>query len=390
MLAREDNERITRVGPGTPAGELLRRYWQPVAASAELTDEEPIMKVRILGEDLALYRDKSGNYGAVGEQCPHRMASLAYGRVEEDGIRCPYHGWKFDCRGNCVETPAEAPGATLKDSIQHTAYPVEKLGGMLFLYMGPDPVPALPRWDVLTWEHGHRYIRKFEPLRCNWFQCMENSVDPSHLYWLHGDSAHLKPMMDGYEETHEFIRDAYGIMKRRTTPPTEPGGAPQVDQHPLLFPNTLRHVSHNRDTKRHRHNLQFRMPIDDTNTQVIVANFEPDETVQTPNDADAPVEYVEFRIGENKERYRMDMVASQDFMAWETQGPIMDRSQEHLGLADKGVVELRRMLREQVDIVAEGGTPMNVVPADRQQPIIELDVINERIGLMTPETRGAA
>ena len=234
MLAREDNERITRVGPGTPAGELLRRYWQPVAASAELTDEEPIMKVRILGEDLALYRDKSGNYGAVGEQCPHRMASLAYGRVEEDGIRCPYHGWKFDCRGNCVETPAEAPGATLKDSIQHTAYPVEKLGGMLFLYMGPDPVPALPRGDVLTWEHGHRYIRKFEPLRCNWFQCMENSVDPSHLYWLHGDSAHLKPMMDGYEETHEFIRDAYGIMKRRTTPPTEPGGAPQVDQHPLL------------------------------------------------------------------------------------------------------------------------------------------------------------
>ncbi|MDH3239691.1 MAG: Rieske 2Fe-2S domain-containing protein [Alphaproteobacteria bacterium] len=390
MLSKAENERLTLIGPGTPAGELLRRYWQPVAASSELTDEKPITRIRILGEDLVLYRDTAGGYGLVGEQCPHRMASLAYGRVDDEGIRCPYHGWKFNAAGRCIETPAEDPGATLKDAVRHTAYPVEKLGGVLFAYMGPLPAPALPRWDVLAWEHGHRYIRKFEPLRCNWLQCMENSVDPSHLYWLHGDLAHLKPMMDDYEEKHDFIKDDYGIMKRRTTPPRKPGGRPEVDQHPLLFPNTLRHVSHDRKTGRHRHNLQFRMPIDDTHTQVMVCNFEPDPGVHTPTDADVPIEYFEFRTGENRDEYRMDMVAFQDFMAWETQGPIMDRSQEQLGLADKGVVELRRMLREQIDIVAAGGAPLNVVPADQGKPIIELEVINERIGLTRPETRPAA
>ncbi len=388
MLSQEQNDTLTRVGPGTPAGDLLRRYWQAVAPAGELTEEKPILKVRLLGEDLVLYRDKSGTYGMVGEQCSHRRASLAFGRVEEDGIRCAYHGWKYDCSGACIETPAEPEGSTLKESVQHTAYPVEKLGGMLFAYMGPAPVPALPRWDVLAWEHGHRYIRKFPPLRCNWLQCMENSVDPSHLYWLHGNTAHLKPMMDGYEETHDFILDDYGIMKRRTTPPSQPGGSPQVDQHPLLFPNTLRHVSLNRETKRHRHNLQFRMPIDDTNTQVIVVNFEPDENQQALVGEDAPWQHVEFRVGEDG--YDMNMVAAQDFMAWETQGPIMDRTQEHLGLADKGVVMLRRLLRDQIDIVADGGIPMNVVAAGEQPPIIELDVINERFGLMTPETRGAA
>ena len=390
MIPREDNEILTRVGPGTPAGELLRRYWQPFAASAELTEETPIVKVRLLGEDLVAYRDLSGTYGMVAEQCSHRRASLAYGRVEEDGIRCAYHGWKYDCTGACIETPAEPKGSTLKDSIRHTAYPVEKLGGMLFAYMGPAPAPALPRWDVLAWEHGRRWINKFQPLRCNWLQCMENSVDPSHLYWLHGATAHLAPMMDRYEETHDFLKFEHGIMKRRTTPPQKPGASPLMDQHPLLFPNTLRHVSQDKETGRHRHNLQFRMPIDDTNTQVIIANFEPNENEHAPADADAPVEHVEFRTGENKEGYRMDMVASQDFMAWETQGPVMDRSQEHLGLADKGLVMLRRLLREQIDIVAEGGTPMAVVAADQQSPIIELDVINERMGLMSPERRGAA
>jgi 5,5'-dehydrodivanillate O-demethylase len=122
----------------------------------------------------------------------------------------------------------------------------------------------------------------------------------------------------------------------------------------------------------------------------MVCNFEPDPAVHTPTDADVPMEYFEFRTGENREEYRMDMVAFQDFMAWETQGPIMDRSQEQLGLADKGLVELRRMLRDQIDIVANGGAPMNVVPADQGKPIIELEVINERIGLTRPETRPAA
>lgn len=388
MISQEENERLTRVGPGTPAGELLRRYWQPVAPSAELTPEKPIMKVRILGEDLVLYRGESGEYGLVGEQCPHRRASLAYGRVEGDCIRCPYHGWKFDAAGRCVEMPAEPKGTTLAAAIEHPGYPVRKLGGLLFTYMGPGPAPALPKWDVLTWEHGRRWIRKFAPLNCNWLQCMENSVDPAHLYWLHGQSAHLAAVVDHYEETHDFIVFEHGIMKRRTTPPQNPGGVPQVDQHPLLFPNTLRHVAHARNGGSPRHNLQFRVPVDDTTTQVLIANFEAKDGVVTPADADVPWEHYNFRNG--KGGYNLDQVPAQDIMAWETQGPTMDRTVEKLGSSDRGVVILRRLLREQIDIVEAGGTPVGVVPAAAEKAIIELDVINERIGLAEPERRGAA
>ena len=281
MLTPEDNELLTRVGPGTPGGELLRRYWHPVAASAELTDEKPIKEVNILGELLVVYRDTSGNYGLVGERCPHRRASLAYGRVEADGIRCPYHGWKFDCRGTCIETPAEPKGSSFKDSIEHPGYPVRKLGGLLFAYMGPAPAPALPHWDVLTWEHGRRWVQRHSVVQCNWLQAMENSVDPSHLYWLHGATAHLAALMDEYEETHDFITFEHGIMKRRSTPIK--GKGVQVDQHPLLFPNILRHVAHNKKQGGGlRHNLQFRVPIDDTHTQVFLAFFTPTAEVRSP------------------------------------------------------------------------------------------------------------
>ena len=189
MLTRDENELLTRVGRGTPCGELLRRYWHPVAAAGELTDDKPIRPVKILGEDLVVYRDKKGKYGLVGEHCPHRLASLAYGRVEVDGIRCPYHGWKYDHTGQCLEQPAEPPDSSFKDRIKHVAYPVQYLGGLLYAYLGPPPAPLLPRWDVLVWQRGKRWIVKESLIECNWLQPMENSVDPSHLFWLHGDGA---------------------------------------------------------------------------------------------------------------------------------------------------------------------------------------------------------
>ncbi|MFM2130049.1 MAG: hypothetical protein RL477_1595 [Pseudomonadota bacterium] len=389
MLSREDNELITRVGPGTPGGEMLRRYWQPVAPSSELTAEKPILKVRMLGEDLVAYRGADGSYGLVAEKCPHRFASLAYGRIEGNCIRCPYHGWKFDPAGRCVEMPAEPKGTTLPDAVKHAGYPVRKFGGMLFAYMGKGEAPALPKWDVLAWEKGRRWIRKFTVLNCNWVQAMENSVDPSHLYWLHGASAHLADVVDHYSEEHDFIPFEYGIYKRRTTTTSKTGKAGQVDQHPLLFPNILRHVAHAKNGGRLRHNLQMRVPMDDTHTQIIIANFEPREDMVTPNDADVPMEYYDFRDGEGG--YRMSDVPAQDCMAWETQGAIMNRPLEQLGSADKGIVLYRRMLKEQIEIVRKGGAPLGVAPASQEKPVIALGVINERIGLERPaEERGAA
>src|SRR5687768_17067664 len=154
MLAKEENEKLTRVGPATPAGELLRRYWHPVAVAAELTEEKPIKAVKILGEKLVVFRDRSGRYGLLAEQCAHRMASLAYGRTEADGIRCPYHGWKYDVDGRCLEQPAEPAESTFKDRVRQKAYKIEKLSGLLYAYMGPEPAPLLPRWDVLVREDG--------------------------------------------------------------------------------------------------------------------------------------------------------------------------------------------------------------------------------------------
>jgi 5,5'-dehydrodivanillate O-demethylase len=161
-----------------------------------------------------------------------------------------------------------------------------------------------------------------------------------------------------------------------------------MDQHPLLFPNILRHVAHDRSGKGgHRHNLQYRVPIDDNNTQVFMVNFVPEAGVHSPADAAAPFSFVPMRNESGD--YRLDMVLAQDVMAWETQGPVLDRTRERLGSADKGVVMYRRLVKEQIEAVAQGKVPLGVRPADRES-IIELDVINERIGLMRPERQGAA
>jgi 5,5'-dehydrodivanillate O-demethylase len=388
MLTREENELLTRVGPGTPGGDLLRRYWQPVAPSGVLTVEKPIKEVRILGEDLTLYRDTKGNYGLVGRQCPHRRASMAYGRVDDEGIRCPYHGWKFAGSGKCLEMPAEPANSPMKDRIRIPAYPVQKLGGMLFTYMGPEPVPLLPRWDVLAWEHGRRWIDVQSILKCSWLQAMENSVDPSHLYWLHGAYAHLAKAVGHYEEEHEFLPFEYGIMKRRTTPGKAPGEKGQIDQHPLLFPNTLRHVSKSKVNGRIRHNLQFRVPTDDVSTQVFVVYFEPSEAERTPADADVP--FAPFELRNDKGEYRLDQVLVQDAMAWESQGEIADRSQENLGAADRGVAMFRRLLRDQIAVVQAGKEPLGVVRDPKVNRLIEFDVINERIGLVKPDHQAVA
>lgn len=388
MLTREENDMLTRVGPGTPAGELLRRYWMPVAASAELTDEKPIRPVRLLGEDLVVYRDKAGRYGVVGEHCPHRKASLAFGRVDEEGIRCRYHGWKFDGAGRCLEQPAEPEESGFKDKIKHVAYPVEKLGGLLWAYLGPEPRPLLPRWDVLAWENGKRWIEKHEIYRCNWLQPMENSVDPSHLYWLHGDTAHLAPTVDHYEEEHAFIPFEHGIVKRRITPGKKPGDHPVIDQHPLLFPITLRHVFREKLLSgRLRHNLQLRVPVDDAHTQVFVVYFSPGENDHSAADGDTPWEY--FPIHNDKGEYRLEHVLVQDAMAWETQGAPTDRTQEHLGVSDEGIILLRKILREQIEIVRSGGEPLGLVRDARKNRLIEFEVINERIGLFGKQQKVA-
>jgi 5,5'-dehydrodivanillate O-demethylase len=177
MLSREENELLTQVGRGTPMGQLLRRYWYPIAASSELI-ERPTKAVRILGEDLVLYRDKQGRPGLIAPQCAHRRMSMLLGIPENDGLRCPYHGWLYGSDGKCLEQPyecAEDPDSAFKDRIRLTAYPAKELGGLVFAYLGPEPAPLLPRWDLLVRDGVLRDIGA-AVIPCNWLQIMENAL----------------------------------------------------------------------------------------------------------------------------------------------------------------------------------------------------------------------
>jgi len=271
---------------------------------------------------------------------------------------------------------------------------VQKLAGLLFAYMGPEPAPLLPRWDVLVREDGRRWVTVESVIECNWLQPMENSVDPSHLYWLHGETSYLGREMKEYQEKHDFVRFEYGITKRRTTPGAKPSDPPVVDEHPLVFPTILRHVSPAvRGSKNgpFRHNMQIRVPLDDTRTQVYRVNFVPSGTERSPADKDPPHEYRALKSPAGE--YYMDIVSAQDSMAWETQGPITDRTQEHLGVGDRGIVLLRKLLKEQIEIVRNGGDPMGVIRDPAKNGVIEFDVVNEMIGLYrspAERTRAAA
>src|SRR4051812_1711510 len=220
MLTEQENELFVRVGPGTPAGELLRRYWYPIAFVAELPDDAPTRHVRLLGEDLVLFRDKSGNVGLIQDHCPHRGASLLYGRVEERGISCAYHGWLFDTSGNCLETPAEPAGSMFHLTVRAKAYPVQEMAGLYWAYLGPTPVPVIPRYDVWARDGGVFKVDVYPRLDCNWLQAMENSVDPAHLQILHQDSNGRRADNTTRGQTDsvadfDFYEVPYGIIKRR-------------------------------------------------------------------------------------------------------------------------------------------------------------------------------
>jgi 5,5'-dehydrodivanillate O-demethylase len=268
VLSKEENEILTRVGPGTPAGELLRRYRYPIAVANELTEETQTKFVRLLGEDLVLFRDKQGRVGLLADHCSHRGVSLLYGRVEERGIACAYHGWLYDVEGNCLECPAEPRESRLHLTVKHQAYPVEKFIGLYWTYMGPKPAPFIPKYDVWVRKDGKRKIVVYPLLDANWFQAMENSVDPGHLQILHQDTAMRwrKPVsttrgfIDDIDKT-EFYEVACGIMKRRSYK----NGA--VDEHPLLFPNILRQGDA----------TQIRVPMDDKHTMIFFVHFIPGE-----------------------------------------------------------------------------------------------------------------
>ena len=359
MLTVEQNEELTRVGPGTPMGELLRRYWYPIAFEQDF-DDRPTKSVRLLSEDWTLYKTPSGRYGIVAEHCPHRRASLTYGVVHEDGIRCGYHGWKFDFDGQCMEQPAEAENQNFRERVRTKSGQAQTMGGMVWVYLGPLPEPELPRFDVFV-QDGVRDVG-YSTIPCNWLQIMENSVDPHHVEWLHGYYFEFLGRTQGFEAPKSFQKPhvkvafdemEWGILKRRVLQ----GHSEEDDDwkigHPLVFPFYMRVGGAGIDQ------MQIRVPIDDTTTwKLFYSLHHPDFGVWEPQAR--PVVY-EYLWKDEQGRFITDYIEGQAVMAWVSQGAITDRTQEHLGRSDVGVALLRKMFKENIKRVQEGLDPLGTV-----------------------------
>jgi 5,5'-dehydrodivanillate O-demethylase len=378
------NEMLCRVGRGTPMGELLRRYWHPIAGASEL-DDNPVKAIRLMGEDLVLFRDLSGRYGLLDRHCPHRRADLSYGYVEKEGIRCNYHGWMMDAKGGCVEQPFEDtfnPNSPLRKECTNPAYPVREVAGLLWTYMGPNPAPELPIWDPFMWKNGFAEIVCAE-VPCNWFQCQENSIDPVHFEWMHDNwGMRQTGKMGPYAAKHKklgFEEFEYGFTYKRIRE-----GATEED--PLwkigrvtLWPNGFYLGSH----------FEWRVPIDDENTLNICWFFS-----RVPSDRDP---YEQNRvptwygpIKDSKGRWISSHIINQDIIAWVGQGTIADRSKELLGNSDRGIALARRRFFEDMEKVAKGKDPKGVVRDPEVAKRIALPIATpevQRDGIPTEQWR---
>ncbi|MGA2393880.1 MAG: aromatic ring-hydroxylating dioxygenase subunit alpha [Candidatus Lustribacter sp.] len=377
MLTTEQNELLTRIGPGTRMGNLLRRYWHPIAPLVDMEDRWT-KRIRLLGEDLVLFRDRLGGFGLIAEACPHRRASLAYGIPAIDGIRCPYHGWKFDATGRCIEQPNEPEDSTFKDKVGTTAYPVGELGGLLWAYLGPLPAPGIPRLDGLVVEGAIRFMGR-ATIPCNWLQIMENSVDPVHTEWLHGKLTEFVREAENWQTPRAkhhvkvaFDEFEYGIIKRRLMEGQTEDASDWVHGHPVVFPLTLA-VGTRSDTWR-QYQFQLRVPIDDTHTEHYWYSAYIPPRSDIPRHLLERVPVYEAPMRDERGEFLMDYINAQDALAWITQGPIADRTVEKLGTPDRGVMMFRKMLLRELEKVESGSDPMFVFRGAAGEATIDLPV----------------
>lgn len=380
MVTPEQQQQLIEIEAGTPMGELLRRYWHPVAASSQL----PVGAARpvtLLGETLVLFRASAESLGLLQRSCPHRGVDLSYGVIQECSLVCPYHGWAFDPAGQCTAMPAEPPATTLRSRVRARSYRVEELGGLIWAYLGPEPAPLLPRFDLFVWENGLRDIGQ-ATLPCHWLQIMENSVDPQHLEAMHGH--HLRAMRQRqgqsspthYLRSHRkigFDRFPYGIIKRRLLEGQDESCDDWTIGHPLVFPTMVRVGSGQ------QHRMQIRVPIDRTTTwHLWYACYRPRQGPPPVAQPEIPLYDVPW-LGSDG-RHIVDTVDGQDIMAWVSQGPIADRTREILASSDRGIRLLRQVLFEEMDRVQRGEDPLGTVRDHQMNQRIELPQEQEKYG----------
>lgn len=344
-------QKLVGVGPKDPAGKLFRRYWLPIEVAADLTKPK---EVRILGEDLVLFRFPNGKPGLVGRKCAHRNTSLVLGTVEPAGIRCAYHGWLYDATGQCIDQPADPAATRFCKDIKIAGYRCEDRYGIIWAYLGESEPPLIPPYDIFVRKDGfNRTVKSYH--KCNWLQVCENMVDPQHTSFLH----RFSPLTDVVAEcpTLDKVEDTpYGFVVQSTR---EDQGHSRLDH--FVFP------AMNRVAVNHIHPplelCWFVTPIDETHAISITYRFVPE-----PPGASAEVIQRRIRMVEEFDRkiprdnpYESgSLVFSQDMWAMEAQGPISDRTFENLAQSDRGVIRLRRAYWEAIKAIDAGKEPPNI------------------------------
>jgi len=394
MLRREQNDLLTQTGPGTPGGALFRSYWLPALLAEELPENEcPPVRVKLLAERLLAFRDTQGRYGLIDEFCAHRGVSLWFGRNEENGLRCPYHGWKYDVTGRCVEVPSEPAESGYCKRINLKSYPLVERGGILWTYMGePEKQPALPEFEFALAPPGHRFVAK-RLQECNWLQALEGGIDSSHVSWLHRGELDSDPLFKGSKGNQYNLNDARPVFEVVESP----GGlyigvrrnaenghyywriTPWVMPSFTMIPPRGNHPVHG----------HFWIPIDDHNCWVWSFDYHvqralTDAEVQAMRDGNGI--YVQFVSGTyrplaNKDNdYLMDRaaqkagrtfsgvagIAMQDASLQESMGPVVDRTKENLVGTDNGIIMARHRMLKAIKAMEKGVMPPGVETAHQR------------------------
>jgi nitrite reductase/ring-hydroxylating ferredoxin subunit len=376
--AEAEDFELTHVGRGTPCGEYLRRFWQPVALSSDLKDLP--VRIRILGEDLVVFRDLSGRVGLLELHCCHRQASLEFGKVCERGIICAYHGWQFDVDGKILDTPGEPARSTIKDKVCQGAYPVREYKGIVFGYMGPpDQLPVFPIYDVME-KPGATLLPGKIHSPCNWLQIRENETDPMHVAFLHTRLFGVQfGAVKGAIPTLEFIETPVGTLYITTRRWND--GKVYIRSNDMILPNIAR-VAGMEDGEgdeetlfdRRGGGLNWVVPIDDTNSWTIGWN-EQESVVGRPG-LNGYLDRMyrkglrpatPFDVGQTGDApYEQRQRQPGDWDVWVSQGPITKHGNENLAYTDRGVTLYRKKVREGIRAVRDGRDPKGLVREPRQ------------------------
>jgi phenylpropionate dioxygenase-like ring-hydroxylating dioxygenase large terminal subunit len=391
------NDTLTQTGPGTPMGDLFRSYWLPVALVSDVpTPDCAPVRVKILGERLIVFRDTHGDLGLIDEFCPHRRASLFYGRNEQCGLRCGYHGWKFDTNGNCLEVPAERDNTAFKDRIKIKSYPVVELGRAIWAYMGPEhKTPPLPGWDVCKLPINQTYMSR-SVQECNWLQALEGNIDPEHVLYLHRGDLFAEPHFDGigdHNPVYDVRETGFGIVNgvRRNAANDQYYWRVNPWVLPCYIGVAVRYGGpvHGR----------FWIPMDDENTMVWstdhhptrafteseVAGFNRSIHVKNIPGTDRPVANKDNEYLLDRDNQRAGYTATgiqtiqlQDRSLQESMGRIVDRTREHLCSSDNAIIIARKKLLKAIADVQADIEPAGVDPANhmtfQMQLLLDRDV----------------